>query len=66
MNSDKKTVNCKGINNTFREQVQKPEFNPSFKITEQKGTYNWLWGESSGTGNMFSGGSGAHGGYGQA
>jgi hypothetical protein len=56
MNTEKKTGKCKGVNNTFREQVQKPEFNPSFKITEQKGNHNWLWGESSGTGNMFRGG----------
>jgi len=59
LNTEQPKKNCFGINNTFRRQLQKPKFLPSFKNQNQKDTNNWLWGESRGTGtNKFSGGSG--------
>ena len=57
LETQSKTDDCKGINNTFREQKQKPKFYPSFKEVDSESNYNWLWGSSSSTGNMFSGGS---------
>jgi len=58
-----KTGNCTGIDSSYNEvnknDIQIPNFNPTFKNIEQKDQYNWLWGKSRGTGtNMFSGGSG--------
>ena len=58
-----KNVNCTGIDSSYNEvnknDIHIPDFNPTFKNIEQKDQYNWLWGESRGTGtNMFSGGSG--------
>ena len=59
LNTEEPKKNCFGINNTFRRQLQKPKFLPSFKIQNQKDTNNWLWGESRGNGtNQFSGGRG--------
>ena len=59
MNTTQENKNCSGINTTFKTETQKPNFLPSFKITNKNENYNWLWGNSRGTGtNMFSGGSG--------
>jgi hypothetical protein len=59
MNTTQENKNCSGINTTFRTETQQPNFLPSFKITNKNENYNWLWGNSRGTGtNMFSGGSG--------
>lgn len=57
MNTTQENNNCSGINTSFRTETQKPNFLPSFKITNKNENYNWLWGNSRGTGtNMFSGG----------
>lgn len=56
MQSEKGNQNCKDINTSHRDEIQKPDFYPSFKIIEQEGAYNWLWGNSQNTNKMFSGG----------
>ncbi len=48
---------CLGVNNTFRIELEKPNFNPNFKNNSNNSKYNWIRGSSS-TGNMFSGGRG--------